>query len=525
MNDAAVQALLASQAARTGDTAPVLRETHISWVLLCGNHAWKIKKPLDLGFLDFSTVERRRYYCEQELLLNSRFAPELYLAVVPVTEGDDGPQFGGDGPVIDHAVQMRRFDEAQLLDNIAARGGLDNRLLRALARELARLHGALPVCHPAPEGEEPGSPQALRAAIEENFRQLRAYPLAAEELRRLEVVEAWSRRRFDDVAPLLRQRVAEGRVIDGHGDAHLGNIALVDGEVRLFDCIEFNPGFRIMDSIAEAAFLTMDLEARGYRGDSRRLLTDYLEYRGDYDGLAVLDLYRSYYAMVRAKVNLLRETPDHPHLADSDPVRAFRRYLAYARHYCRENEPFFAITHGVSGTGKSTIAGSLVAASGAVRIRSDVERKRLFGLAPEERSRPEDETALYSKAMSRRTFDRLASLAASIVAAGFPVIVDATFLHRAVRDRFRALAAELDVPFIIIDCIAPAQLLRARLLKRERQGRDASEAGVAVMEKQLETDQPLAGEELPHRLPAESGEDGDALLARCRELCQALESG
>jgi hypothetical protein len=524
VNEGAIKALLASQAARTGDTAPALRETHISWVLLCGDHAWKIKKPLDLGFLDFSTLERRRYFCEQELRLNRRFAPELYLAVVPVTRGDGGPLFAGDGPVIDYAVQMRRFDEAQLLDNIAARGGLDNRLLRALARELARLHGELPACHPAPEGEEPGTPQALRAALEENFRQVRVYPLAEEDLCRLDAVQAWSRRRFDNLAPLLRQRVAEGRVIDGHGDAHLGNIALVDGAVRLFDCIEFNPGFRIMDSIAEAAFLSMDLEARGYRGESRRLLTDYLEYRGDYEGLAVLDLYRSYYAMVRAKVNLLRETPDHANLAGTDACQAFCRYLALAHRYCQKGEPFFAITHGVSGTGKSTIAGDLVAASGAVRIRSDVERKRLFGLAPEQRSRPEDGKALYSGEMSRRTFDRLAALAASIVAADFPVIVDATFLHRAVRDRFRALAADLGVPFVIIDCLARPDLLRERLLERERLGRDASEAGVAVMEKQLEADQPIAGEELPHRLPAESGEDGEALLARCRTLCRTLRS-
>jgi aminoglycoside phosphotransferase family enzyme/predicted kinase len=441
-----------------------------------------------------------------------------------VTQGEDGPRLGGDGPVIDHAVQMRRFDETQLLDNIAARGGLDNHLLRALAGELARLHGELPTCNPAPEGEEPGTPRALRAAIEENFRQVRAYPLAEADLRRLDAVETWSRQRFDTLAPLLRQRVVEGRVIDGHGDAHLGNIALVDGAVRLFDCIEFNPGFRIMDSIAEAAFLTMDLEARGYRGESRRLLTDYLEYRGDYEGLAVLDLYRSYYAMVRAKVNLLREPPDRANLAGTDAVQACRRYLALAHHYCQEGEPFFAITHGVSGTGKSTIAGNLVAASGAVRIRSDVERKRLFGLAPEQRSRPEDTTALYSSEMSRRTFDRLAALAGSIVAAGFPVIVDATFLHRPVRDRFRALAGDLGVPFIIIDCIAGAELLRERLLERERQGRDASEAGVAVMEKQLETDEPIAGDELRHRLPSGSGEDGDALLARCRALCQTLRS-
>ena len=495
-----------------------LRETHISWVILCGDYAYKIKKPLDFDFLDFSTLELRRHFCEEELRLNRRFSPELYLEVLPITGDAGAPQLGGDGPIIDYAVKMLRFDENQLLDNIAARGGLDERLIRALGRELARLHGELPRCHPDPDGTEAGTPSALEKALEQNFRQIRQYPLDAAELRQLEAVEAWTRRRYAELLPTMKRRVLDGWVIDGHGDDHLGNIALIDGKVRLFDCIEFNADFRIIDSIGEIALLTMDLDARAHPAESHRLLTDYLEYRGDYGGLILLDLYRSYYAIVRAKVNLLREPADRENLNDTDAYRELRRYLHLARGYCQPRRSFLAITHGVSGSGKSTVAGKLVAESGAVRIRSDVERKRLFGLAPEKRSQPEDEASLYSPDMTRRTFTRLEELATLIVTAGFPVIVDATFLHRAVRDTFRNLAGKLEVPFVILDCIAEPDILRARLAERDRHGRDASEAGITVMESQLAQREHLAGEELNVQAQMHSGEDAGALWLRVERL-------
>ncbi len=499
----------------TGDIT--LRETHISWVILSGEYAYKIKKPLDLGFLDFSTLELRRHFCEEELRLNRRFSPELYLDVVPITGGAGGLKIAGEGPVVDYAVRMRRFDENQLLDTIAERGGLDRHIIRDLARELARLHGELPRCYPDPESTQAGTPAALREAMEQNFRQIRDYPLAGSELRQLEAVEAWTRRRYTELLPAMKMRVADGWVIDGHGDDHLGNIALIDGRVRLFDCIEFNADFRIIDSIGEIALLTMDLDARDHPAESRRLLTDYLEYRGDYDGLTLLDLYRSYYAIVRAKVNLLRESPERENLTDTDAYRELCRYLHLARGYCQPRRGFLAITHGVSGSGKSTVAGKLVAESGAVRIRSDVERKRLFGLAPEERSRPDDETSLYSHDMTRRTFERLEELANLIVTAGFPVIVDATFLHRAVRVTFRNLAARLGVPFIILDCIAAPEILRERLAERATHRQDASEAGIAIMERQLAQREPLSGEELNFRVGMDSEENASALWQRAQQ--------
>lgn len=473
-----------------------VRETHISWVILCGDYAYKLKKPVDFGFLDFSSPARRKHYCEEELRLNRRFSPELYLEVVAVTAANDGPEMGGTGTIIDHAVKMRRFDESQLLDNIAARGDLDKRLVRDIARELARLHNDLPRCFPDPTGTEAGTPAALKAALEQNFTQIRQYPLGDTELRQLEIIDRWTRARYDTLLPLMQQRVRDGWVIDGHGDDHLGNMAIIEGAVRLFDCIEFNADFRIVDSIAELALLDMDLNAREHPAESHRLLTDYLEYRGDYQGLHLLDLYRVYFAVVRAKVNILQFSPDHPAPLASEAYNELQRYLTIADRYCRPRQRFLAITHGLSGSGKSTIAGKLVEISGAVRIRSDVERKRLYGLAPEDRSTASDVATLYSTDMSAKTFGRMAELAEVVINAGFPVIVDGTFLHRQVRDDFSQLARRLGLPFAILNCCADQETMRERLQAREANGRGASEAGVSVMERQKKELQPLSDTEL-----------------------------
>ena len=488
-----------------------LRETHISWVILCGEYAYKVKKPVDFGFLDFSTIDRRKYYCEQELYLNRRFSPELYLDVVAITEGPEGPVMGGTGTPVDYAVKMRRFDESQLLDNIAARDGLDESLVRAIARELARLHAELPRCFPDPSGIEAGTPAALEHALQQNFTQLRNYPLAHLERQQLDSIEKWARERYTASLPAMRQRVRDGWIIDGHGDDHLGNMAIIDGAVRLFDCIEFNADFRIVDSIAEIALLDMDLNARGHPAESHRLLTDYLEYRGDFAGLALLDLYRVYYALVRAKVNILQHPTDYPDLAETNAYRELHQYLDLAHRYTRPRHRFLAITHGVSGSGKSTVAGRIVETSGAVRIRSDVERKRLFGLAPEQSSRPEDAETLYSTEMSARTFRRLAEIAETVLAAGFTVIVDGTFLHRHVRDDFNRLARRLDVPFVIVNCLADPQEMRRRLLKRASSGGDASEADIRVMEQQMNQLEPLADDELDVAVAVDSGSDANEI--------------
>ena len=514
MDSATLQQLLHPPAA----TEPgELRETHISWVILRGEFVYKIKKPVNFDFLDFSSLAQRRHFCEEEVRLNRRFAPELYLSVVPVTSGAQGPQLEGEGEIIDYAVKMRRFDERQLLDNIAARDGLSPALLRSLARELARLHNTLPACRPDPAGSEPGTPAALRAAIQQNFQQIRDYPLSAAEADTLAGVEQWTLQRYDGLLPLLRQRVLDGRVIDGHGDAHLGNITLVDGAVRLFDCIEFNASLRIMDSMAEIAFLTMDLDAKGYHDASHCLLTDYLEYRDDVEGLALLDLYRSYFAMVRAKVNLLRESKQHPPSPAPMPGRRSNATCNWPG-----NTPGPGLFSWPSPAVFPAAANPPLRAGWwrpAVRCACAPmwSANAWWDWLRNSAASPRMQPHCIPRQCIARPLPGWRRWRPQQLEAGFAVIVDATFLHREVRDTFRALARRLAVPFVIIDCeVAPAEL-RRRLVERERLQQDASEADVAVMEQQLAIDQPLSGEELACRLQADSAEDQADLWQRFQQ--------
>ncbi len=531
MDTALVQQLLRPSAFEHSCEDMALLETHISWVVLSGPFAYKIKKPVSFEFLDFSTLALRQHYCTREVELNRRFAPDLYLGVVPVTLHADGPRLDGDGAPVDYAVKMQRMAQTALLANIANTSGLGEAITRPLAAELARLHKLLPPLYPDPESDTPGTPGALFEAMAQNFRQLDCGRLQQADRAQMQSVRHWWTVRFEDMTGVLRQRIANGHVIEGHGDTHLGNIAMVDGRIQLFDCIEFNRAFRIMDSIGEVALLCMDLAARGHSAAANRLISDYLEYSGDYAGLELLPLYQSYFAVVRAKVHLLeasqreaqniddpasRSLSEAPPDSSKDPspdsapntaYQSCQHYLSIAADYQLRRRLFLAITHGVSGSGKSTLAGGLTERSGAIRLRSDVERKRLAGLAPEQRTGEHQKPALYSRSMSQETFDRLLLLAERIIRAGFPVIVDATFLHRKLRDRFAQLAEEVAVPFIILDCAADPTELRRRLTARERANSDASDAGIAVMERQLKDREALSGLELPHRVQALNSED------------------
>ncbi len=375
-----------------------LLETHISWVVLCGEFAYKIKKPMSLEFLDFSTSERRRHFCEEELRLNRRFAPELYLAVVPITLCGGQPQLNGHGEPIDHAVKMRRIPKSDLLEEMTKkRGVLEPGLVRKLASELARLHAALPHVLVDPGGAEPGAPGALHLAMMQNFRLLDHPGLGPEVARQLAVIRHWWCGRFEGLQRAMADRIRQHRVIEGHGDTHIGNVAVIDGRVRFFDCIEFNRSFRILDSIGELALMSMDMTARGHRPESHRLISDYLEYRGDYDGLRMLSLYQCYFALVRAKVNLLRvigSDPEQPSVPESAAYQPCRHYIDLADTYRMPGKPFLAITHGVSGSGKSTVAGDAVRPfrrhSPALGCRAQAPRRDFTGTP--QRYRPDTDS-------------------------------------------------------------------------------------------------------------------------------------
>jgi aminoglycoside phosphotransferase family enzyme/gluconate kinase len=468
-------------------------ETHISTVLLAGDYAYKIKKPLDLGFLDFSTLERRRFFCKEEIRLNRRLAPQIYERVVAFSGDPDRPVFDGTDPALEYAVRMHRFDPGCTLDRLHEREGLSARLMDTLTLRIADFHEAAEI---APQDSDYGTPAAVLAPMEENFRQIRALSDDPRALEMLEAVEAWTRTRFDALTPRLEARRREGRIRECHGDMHLANMALVDGEPLLFDGIEFNADMRWIDVVNDLAFFTMDLHDRGAHGLAARVLNTWLERTGDYAGLALLDFYQVYRAMVRAKVAAIRLGQEGLEAAEAERQQAeFMAYLQLARDFTRPRDRALFINHGFSGSGKTSISQPILEELGAVRIRSDVERKRMAGLEATQRGDAAVGEGLYSRERSEHTYDHLARLTGEILDAGHSVIVDATFLERPRRDRFAHIARGRGLPFVILDYQAPADLLRQWVRERTEANADASDADLSVLEHQLRHHDPLGDDE------------------------------
>ena len=459
-----------------------LIETHASWLLLAGEFAYKIKKPITLPFLDYGTLAKREACCRAELVLNLRFAPDLYLDVVPVG-GTPGRPRVGLAPAIEWAVRMRRFDEAGRLDRVAARGDLKPAHLSQLAATLCAFEETAAVAAPDTRF---GAPEQVLAAAQENFVELRQL-LPQGEQAQVEQLARWTGEEFARRAADFAARKAGGFVREGHGDLHLGNLVLIDAQVTPFDCIEFNDDFRWNDPASEIAFVWIDLLDHRQPGLAAWLLNAWLEAGGDFPALAVLRFYAVYRAVVRAKVAALRARQEDATQAQGE-IAAARGYLQLAWRIAVPPAPTLLITCGLSGSGKTTASTARLldptgaGAGSTLRLRSDVERKRLFGLAPQDRSGSTLDGGIYTAEATARTYARLRALARGLLAAGWPVIVDAAFLRREERASFRALADEFGVGFGILLAEAPAEELRRRLAARSG---DASEATVAVLEKQL----------------------------------------
>lgn len=459
-------------------------ETHASWVLLAGDHAYKIKKPVTLPFLDYGSLAKRRDACREELRLNRRLAPALYLDVVGIAGSPEAPVIGGGSDAIEYAVRMARFPESARLDHVARRGELGPGHLTRLARAVVRFHEAAAI---AKAGSGHGEPARVLAPALENFAELRE--LAAGEQPRLAALEAWTRAEFTRIAPLLGKRKAAGRIRECHGDLHLGNLVLMGDEVVPFDGIEFSEDLRWIDVANEVAFTWVDLLDHGRPDLAGWFLNEWLAWGGDCGALGVLRFYAVYRALVRAKVAGLRG--DAGEIAD---------YLALAESLVRPPPPRLVITFGLSGSGKTTESGRLLMADPAaatMRLRSDVERKRLFGLSPDEASGG----AIYTPDANDRTYGRLLELADEALGAGWSVVVDAAFLRREERAAFRRLAEGRDLPFRILACDAPVAELRRRTAQRTG---DASEATAAVVDMQAGWVEPLSDAEQALVLPAPS---------------------
>jgi uncharacterized protein len=494
-----------------------LMETHISWILLTGEYAYKIKKPVDFGFVNFMTLERRKFFCEEELRLNRRLAPRLYLDVVPITGTADDPRLAGDGEAIEYAVKMRQFPQEALLNHAIETGRLLPEHIDKLAEEIADFHARAAVAKTEGETSPFGTPQKILAAAWGNFQVLleqeldqgnpRGESRLPTELNSSEVqlhgLLTWTRTQAKRLSERFIQRKNEGAVRECHGDMHLGNMLLEDGEIVIFDGIEFNADFRWIDVLSEVAFCLMDLTDWNRPDYAHRLLNHYLEHTGDYGGLEVLPFYLTYRALVRAKVAHLGWRQHEEQEADSREQLAGRRqeYIRLAHQFTEPRMPQLMITHGLSGSGKSFGTQKLIETLGAVRVRSDVERKRLAGLMRSEKSHSVLEGNLYSSASTEATYNHLANCAEEIIKAGFPAVVDATFLKAAHRQLIRQVAERLAVPFRILDFQASDEQLRERITNRLNQGADPSEASLEVLNYQIQNREPLQPDEQTYVIP------------------------
>ncbi len=457
-------------------------ETHISWVLLTGPYAYKIKKPVNFGFLDFSSLESRRHYCYEELALNQRFAPDIYLDVIGIGGTAKNPRLGEE-PAFEYAVKMRQFRQDELLSTIARKGQLRIRHCEQIAQVLAVFHvdAKLMGCH-----NKFGSPQHVLYWVNENFLHIEALLGDENDICRLKQIKQWTENASKYLSSEMVMRKRNGFVRECHGDLHLGNMAYIDQQVVFFDCIEFSHDLRWIDVVNEVAFVAMDVAERGYVLLSWHFLNAYLQKTGDYASLALYRYYYVYRAMVRAKVALLVTTGIE---VSGDTVQEawseYRAYIDLALSQTERPTPCVILMHGYSGSGKSTIASRLADTVGAIHIRSDIERKRMFNLEVSASSHSALNAGIYSRQLSTDVYKRLRAQCSDVVSAGYKVIVDATFLKSSQREQFRDLAHSLSLPFIIVSVEAPVNVMRKRVRDRAKKKSDPSEANEEVLNAQL----------------------------------------
>jgi uncharacterized protein len=478
--------LVAALRLRLGAPGPpesvLLIETHISFVLIASEFAYKIKKAVNLGFLDFTTLARRRHFCDEELRLNRRIAPHIYLDVVPIVCTIGQPVLGGDGPVVEVALKMRAFAQEGLWAHRAGQGELEPHHVERLARQLCAFHRS---AAPAATDSPFGTPAQVRAPVLDTLNALDAL-LGPRDRELLADVRAWETREFADVQDSLSRRRSAGCVRECHGDLHLGNVTTIAGEPTPFDCLEFDPELRWTDVMGDVAFMAMDLHAHACPALAHRFVDAYFECSGDYDGARVLRYHIVVRALVRAKVEALRAAPARARLP---------AYLGVARRASAVAPPVLFVTHGFSGSGKTTWTTGWLEAIGADADRADVQRKRLAELPADARTHSALRAGLYAPAHNATTHARMRDAAHNVLRGGYHAILDATFLQREPRDQARALARELGVRCVILDCHAGAATLRARVLARTQRGGDASEADLAVLDDQLKRHEPLGADE------------------------------
>ena len=446
--------------------APELKQTHISYIFIAGDYVYKIKKPVNFGFLDFTSLDKRRRYCLKELELNKRLAPNVYLKVLPISRGDKGSYIlGSKKNIVEYALKMRKLPEERMLKRLFAEGKADNSLMDAIARKVVSFHKQAAT---GGKIDKMGSLETILHNHEENFAQTVSCIDATIPRNKYDFIKSYVHNFFDNNSKLFQRRIAEHKIRDCHGDLHLEHICITD-EVVIFDCIEFNERFRYEDVAAETAFLAMDLDYNNYSDYANAFVAAYVRHSGDSGIFSLLNFYRCYYAYVRGKVISFRINDqsisyEEQMLATAAATRYFDLAYAYA---CRLEKPVLIIMAGLMGTGKSALAKVLASYLGADIVRSDVLRKELLHIAPTSRRYNDFGKGIYSDDISRQTYDRAMEIASEKIKNGKSIIIDASY--KRMKDRLNAYEAakKLSAGFYLLECTCPEEIIKARLERRK----------------------------------------------------------
>jgi uncharacterized protein len=471
-----------------------LLQTHVSFLFVTDNFVYKIKKPVDFGFLNFTTIDRRRFYCNEEVRLNRRLCPEIYLGVVEVRESAAGATFCGEGKVIDYAVKMKRLPEERMLDRMLAEEKVTAADIRKIARTVAEFH-----LHARRGGEIAayGSAESVRRNWDENFQQVGELMDISPAKRDLDVIRKWVETFLADNEEIFAERAERGYIRECDGDIHLENVCLTD-PVCIFDCIEFNDRFRYIDTAADIAFILMDLDYHGKRIFADIFLDEYTSATGDRECVRVLDFYKIYRAVVRGKVESLKLLD--PNIPESEKKRSGEkaaRYFRLARGYVVRPGlgPNLIITCGVTGTGKSATASALAFSLGTEIASSDAVRKGLAKTPRGKHRLDEYGTGIYTPAFDEATYRELLSRSEQALKTGRSIIADATFRRKGDRIRFRNLAARYAAPFYIIHTDCPDKLVKQRLDERNRNPEEISDGRWELFHQQKDQFEPPGDEE------------------------------
>ncbi len=459
-----VEALLQPETYPHHPQKVALTQTQMSFIFLTGDYAYKVKKPVNLGYLDYTTLEKRRYFCEQEVELNRRLCPEVYIGVVPITLSHGKFKLGGDGEVVEYAVKMKQLPQERMMDRLLVSDEVTVEMVTAVAHKLATFHEKAAT---STEISEYGSLKAIRVNTEENFSQTEKYIGTTITTDTYNLIKDYANNFMAKNQALFEQRVAEGRIRDCHGDLHAAHVCFTDG-VCIYDCIEFNDRFRYGDVASEIAFLAMDLD-RFQRADlSQVFVNAYIKASGDGELLKLLDFYKCYRAYVRGKVESFKL--DDPFITEKETaLEAARSYFRLTYRYAR-NRKLFLIVAGLVGTGKTTVAQALSRSLGLTVISSDVVRKELAGIPPTERRFEPISSGIYSEEFTRKTYEQMFASAKKLLLQGQSVILDASFKRREHRLQAKQLAEELGADFAALECVLDETAIKSRLEQRVRQG-------------------------------------------------------